>query len=111
LPEFTARAADPDGELRVLAPLDPILWDRELVRLVFGFDYVWEVYKPAERRQWGYYVVPILQGTDLVGRLEAHREGNDLVVDRRWVEEGRTVDEPAYRRMLESLAAFQRTRA
>ena len=53
-----------------LAPLDPFVWDRDLVRSLFGFDYVWEVYVPESKRRWGYYVLPILFGDRLVGRFE-----------------------------------------
>lgn len=53
-----------------LAPLDPLLWDRRLVRALFGFDYIWEVYVPEEKRRYGYYVLPILFGERLVGRIE-----------------------------------------
>ena len=53
-----------------LAPLDPLAWDREFLRTCFGFDYIWEVYVPAAKRRWGYYVLPILFGDRLVGRIE-----------------------------------------
>ena len=53
-----------------LAPLDPFVWDREFLRSLYGFDYVWEVYVPAAKRRWGYYVLPILFGDRLVGRIE-----------------------------------------
>ncbi len=53
-----------------LAPLDPFMWDRDLLRPLFGFDYVWEVYTPEAKRRWGYYVLPILFGDRLVGRFE-----------------------------------------
>ncbi len=53
-----------------LAPLDPLAWDRDLLRMLFGFDYVWEVYVPATKRRWGYYVLPVLFGDRLVGRIE-----------------------------------------
>jgi uncharacterized protein YcaQ len=59
-----------DGRMRILAPLDPLLWDRGLVKQIFDFEYVWEVYKPAPMRRWGWYVCPLLQGDRLVGRLE-----------------------------------------
>lgn len=67
-----------------LAPLDPLLWDRALVQEVFDFEYLWEVYKPAAQRRWGYYVLPILVGGQLVGRIEARREGGALVLERSW---------------------------
>jgi uncharacterized protein YcaQ len=68
---FRRRTFPPsDGRIRILGPLDPLLWDRPLVKYVFDFDYVWEVYKPASQRRWGWYVCPLLQGDRLVGRLE-----------------------------------------
>jgi uncharacterized protein YcaQ len=53
-----------------LAPLDPFCWDRDLLRGLFGFHYVWEVYVPGPKRRWGYYVLPVLFGDRLVGRIE-----------------------------------------
>jgi len=57
-----------------LAPLDPFCWDRDLLRRLFDFDYVWEVYVPEAKRRWGYYVLPILYGDRLVGRIEPRIE-------------------------------------
>ncbi len=54
----------------LLAPLDPLCWDRDLLRGLFDFDYVWEVYVPESKRRWGYYVLPLLFGDRLVGRIE-----------------------------------------
>ena len=53
-----------------LAPLDPLVWDRDLLRSLWDFDYVWEVYVPAAKRRWGYYVLPLLWGDRFVGRIE-----------------------------------------
>ena len=53
-----------------IAPLDPLLWDRGVLVPLYGFDYRWEVYTPAAKRRWGYYVLPILFGDRLVGRIE-----------------------------------------
>lgn len=80
--------SEDDGRMRILGPLDPLLWNRDLVRHVFDFDYVWEVYKPADKRRWGFYVCPLLHGDRLVGRIEAHVESGELVVDRLWEEPG-----------------------
>ncbi len=84
----------------VLGPLDPLLWNRDLVRDAFGFDYLWEVYKPAAQRSWGYYVCPLLVGGELAGRFEARRDGGILRVERTWG--NLTGAEPA----LSRLAAF-----
>jgi uncharacterized protein YcaQ len=77
-----------DGRLRILAPLDPLVWDRKLVQTLFHFDYVWEVYKPAAARRWGWYVCPLLLGTELVGRVSARIREGRLVVERLWNEAG-----------------------
>ncbi len=53
-----------------IAPLDPVVWDRELLRSLWDFDYIWEVYIPAAKRRWGYYVLPVLAGDRFVGRIE-----------------------------------------
>jgi len=53
-----------------LAPLDPLVWDRRMLRELWGFDYLWEVYVPEPKRRWGYYVLPILFGDRFVGRIE-----------------------------------------
>jgi uncharacterized protein YcaQ len=57
-----------------MAPLDPLIWDRRLLRSLFGFDYTWEVYVPAAKRRYGYYVLPLLYGDRLVGRIEPRLE-------------------------------------
>jgi uncharacterized protein len=54
----------------LLAPLDPLIYDRERTRDLFGFEYVWEVYTPAAKRRWGYYVLPVIWGDRLAGRLD-----------------------------------------
>jgi uncharacterized protein YcaQ len=63
-----------------LAPLDPLAWDRNLLRSLFGFDYLWEVYVPAARRRWGYYVLPLLFGDQFVGRIEPRFERSSRAV-------------------------------
>jgi hypothetical protein len=53
-----------------IAPLDNLTWDRELVRQIFDFDYCWEIYKPKEKRAYGYYVLPVLYGDRFIARVE-----------------------------------------
>ena len=77
---------EPDGRIRILGPLDPLIWDRTLVEHVFGFPYKWEVYTPKTQRRWGWYVCPLLQGHQLVGRIELRVRDGRLCVDRLWEE-------------------------
>jgi uncharacterized protein len=73
-----------------LAALDPLVWDRDFLRTLYGFDYVWEIYVPAAKRRWGYYVLPILFGDRLVGRIEPRieRRTNELRIAGLWWEAG-----------------------
>lgn len=68
--------------LRLLAPLDPLIYDRVLTRRLWDFDYTWEVYTPAAKRKRGYYALPVLAGDALVGHVDpkADRERGRLVV-------------------------------
>jgi len=87
-------AGEPPGGaepgVTLLAPLDPLCWDRDLLRSLFGFDYIWEVYVPEARRRWGYYVLPLLFGDRLVGRIEPRvdRRAGTVTILRLWWEEG-----------------------
>ena len=71
-----------------LAPLDPLVWDRRLLRELFGFDYTWEVYTPLAKRRFGYYVLPLLFGERIVGRIEPRldRRSGNLAITGIWFE-------------------------
>ncbi|MCL2811992.1 MAG: winged helix DNA-binding domain-containing protein [Clostridia bacterium] len=72
-----------------LAPLDNMLWDRRLVEALFGFVYRWEVYTPQVQRKYGYYVLPVLQGEAITGRIEVvrDRKARCLRVQNAWWEQ------------------------
>lgn len=71
-----------------VAPLDNLLWDRKTLKSVFDFDYSWEVYAPQSKRKFGYYVLPILMGNRLIGRIEpiADRTSSRLTLKNIWFE-------------------------
>jgi uncharacterized protein len=82
-------AGTPPG-VAFLAPLDPLAWDRKFLSTCFDFDYTWEVYVPAEKRRFGYYVLPLLYGDRLVGRIEPRfdRKADALRILGVWWEDG-----------------------
>jgi uncharacterized protein YcaQ len=100
-------------DVAFLAPLDPLMWDRVLLRDLWEFDYLWEVYVPEAKRRWGYYVLPILFGDRLVGRIEPRldRAARTLRIAGLWWEQGFVPRRaggfvPAIRRALRDYSAF-----
>jgi len=74
----------------LLSPFDPLIHDRSRTRKVFGFDYTVEIFVPATKRKYGYYVLPILEGERFVGRidLKLERKKSRLNVLGVWWEKG-----------------------
>ena len=74
----------------VLSPFDPVVWDRKRAEQLFGFSYRLECYTPAPKRQYGYFVLPLLHRGRLVGRMDAkmHRKTGVLEVIALFLEEG-----------------------
>ena len=85
-----AAAPEAPSGLRLLAPFDPIVRDRKRSEQLFGFDYRFEAFVPAPKRQYGYYVLPILEGDRLVGRadLKTDRQTGVLNLQGLWWERG-----------------------
>jgi uncharacterized protein len=101
---------EPDPGMTLLCPFDPVLRDRARTLRLFGFDYRFEAFTPEARRQFGYYVLPVLEGDELVGRLDAkfHRERGLLEVKGLWWELGVRPTKVRLRRLrsaVEDLAA------
>ncbi len=71
-----------------IAPLDNMIWDRQLMKTIFNIDYSWEVYVPKKKRKYGYYVLPILYGSNFIGRIEFEhqRKNKPLVIKNIWFE-------------------------
>ncbi len=66
--------------VRFLAPLDPLLWNRELFSCIFKNEYVWEIYKKKEDRTYGYYCLPILYNDEYVGLIEPYQDDDVLEI-------------------------------
>ncbi len=89
LPEPDSRRSG-QQPLRLLCPFDPVIRDRARCLRRFGFDYRFEAFTPEPKRLYGYYVLPILQGETLVGRLspKLHRRHSVLEIEGLWWERG-----------------------
>lgn len=85
---WTPLATTTTEEVVFLAPLDPVS-ARGRAKVLFGFDYVWEVYKPEHQRKFGYYTLPILWGDRLVARFDSKldRTTNTFVILGLWLED------------------------
>lgn len=96
--ERLANLKRPTSRLRILNPFDSVIRDRKRLSRLFGFDYRVEMFVPAAKRIWGYYVFPILERHRFVGRIEikADRQGSALNVINFWPEQG--IQWPAKRR-------------
>ncbi len=92
--------------LRVLAPFDPLIRDRKRLLRLFGFDYRFEAFVPAPKRKWGYYVLPILEGDRLIGRVDPRydRARGEVVVEGLWWEPGERGTRARTRALTEALA-------
>jgi uncharacterized protein len=104
----SADGADPGAAF--IGPLDNLIWDRDLIRWLFQFDYTWEVYKPAAQRKYGHYVLPVLYGDRFIARVEPifDRKARVLTIVNWWWEAGIVPDETMVVALAECLAAFGR---
>ena len=103
-PEADSRPVD--NRVTFLSPFDRLIHDRDRAEALWDFRYRLEMYVPKAKREYGYYVLPILRGDDLVGRIEPvfDRKTGVLNVQNVWWEQGKkevSLDKP-----LRSLAAF-----
>ncbi len=104
-----AASRPPLGRLRVLSPFDPALRDRRRAEWLFGFRYRIEIFVPAPKRTYGYYVFPVLEGDRLVGRIDMKRDEGALAVTAYWPEPGLTLGRARalkLERELDRLAVF-----
>ncbi|RVH88781.1 DNA glycosylase AlkZ-like family protein, partial [Sinorhizobium meliloti] len=89
-PDGLGDIPDPPARVRVLSPFDPLLRDRNRAERLFDFFYRIEVFVPEPKREYGYYVFPLLEGDRMIGRIDmkADRKRGSLDVRRLWLERG-----------------------
>lgn len=89
LPDGLDDLPEPPARIRALSPFDPLVRDRARLERIFGFRYRIEVFVPAAKREYGYYVFPLLEGDRFIGRIDmkvARRNGGLLRVQGLWLE-------------------------
>ena len=111
MPTLMASAPAPTQRLRILNPFDPAIRDRDRLMRLFGIDYKIEIFVPAAKRKYGYYVYPILEGDRFIGRVEAvaSRAKGVLELVKVWPEDGVKWTAPRAKRLdaeLERLGRF-----
>src|SRR5262245_27665475 len=86
-----------DDEATFLAPLDPVS-ARKRAAVLFGFEYIWEVYTPEPKRKFGYYALPVLWGDRLVARFDGRleRSTSTLAILGLWLEDERYATDEAF---------------
>lgn len=112
---FPLLAQAQEGKLQathsaVLSPFDPVVWDRKRAEQLFDFSYRLECYTPAQKRQYGYFVLPLLHKGQLVGRMDAkmHRKTGTLEIIALWLEEGIKVTAGLEKGLTSALSEFAR---
>jgi uncharacterized protein YcaQ len=98
-----SQGRQPKAGAAIIAALDNLMWDRKLIRKIFDFDYIWEVYKPEAKRKYGYYVLPIIYGDRFVARFEPgfNRKTGEFAVINWWWEDDVDVDNEIMQKALQ----------
>lgn len=104
----TLDSRTPLSRASIIAPLDNLLWDRRFVEALFDFTYIWEVYKPAAERHYGYYVLPILYGDRFVARFEPGQDkmNGTLIIKKWWWEPGVRQSQRMHNHLVQCFSQF-----
>ena len=79
-PAALSQETSEPSEPFLVGPFDNLVWNRKRVKRLFGVDLVLEAYKPVEQRKYGYFVMPLFVGDEIVGRFDVSTEAGDIVV-------------------------------
>lgn len=92
----------------IINPFDPAIRDRQRLEKIFDFKYKIEIFVPKEKRVWGYYVYPLLQGNTFIGRIElkADRKAKQLNILNFWLEDVVVWDDKQQEKLDVELASF-----
>ncbi len=106
--EFLFDAGNPTETetIRFIAPLDNLIWDRGMVSKIFDFDYTWEVYVPAAKRKYGYYVIPVLCGNRFIARFEPQKSDSHIQIKNWWWEKDVSVSDDMIGCILREMERF-----
>ena len=93
-----------------IAPLDNMLWDRKLIKVIFDFDYKWEIYTPVAARKYGHYVLPVLSCGKFIGRIEIvnDKKLKVLIVKNFWFEEDVVNRDTFYENIYDCITRFSK---
>jgi uncharacterized protein YcaQ len=106
--KYVLNSRAPKARAAFIAPLDNLMWDRDMLRWVFDFDYIWEIYKPADQRRYGYYVLPVLYGDRFIARVDPafDKKSRILTIQDWWWETGVKLNGKIERALLDAFSAF-----
>lgn len=106
--DFEMNKNDQNAFASILAPLDNFLWNRRLIRDLFEYDYVWEVYKPLKQRVYGYYVLPILFGDQFIARFEPKfdKKNKILTINNWWWEDNIELNSEIFEALIKCFTDF-----
>jgi uncharacterized protein YcaQ len=108
--EIAQKAKAPKSKAAVIGALDNLTWDRDMLRWIFNFDYVWEVYKPVSKRKYGYYVLPVLYGDSFIARFDPSfdKKKRSFTINNWWWEDNIELSEKMRTALYECFQNFAR---